>query len=351
MPASRSRAYPGRDLEGVGVRALTPLIEELAKQGHSVADLLRDFGLDARTVEDEDCRIPIALLDTLWQRASAVSGDHFFGLHAAEGVSRGSFGLLSYLGSVQPSLGEGLHSVIRYFRLLSDASEYRLELGGATVRLTAWQYVVTEAPVRQRVEFTIAAMFRYCKAAVVGDFCIEEVFFEHPAPPDTGEHRRIFGLEPRFLAGESGFRFAAAWLECPLHTSDRHLAALLQRLADWTLMETNSRQTTGRLLQKLILQESLRTPLTLATAAHRLGMSPRGLQRRLNRERTTLRRLTDELREAVAAQLLQETEQGLAEVASALGFSDLAAFCRAFKRWKGVTPAGFRRSRPAACAR
>jgi AraC-like DNA-binding protein len=64
----------------------------------------------------------------------------------------------------------------------------------------------------------------------------------------------------------------------------------------------------------------------------------------------------DEEAVAVAAQTLEgdgRSEQLAAhtlpvvEVAFRLGFSDQSAFSKAFKRWTGMNPAGYRRSRAA----
>ena len=44
-----------------------------------------------------------------------------------------------------------------------------------------------------------------------------------------------------------------------------------------------------------------------------------------------------------ARQLLAATDQPIAEIAGACGFADAAAFCRAFKRGEGTSPAAWRR--------
>ena len=44
-----------------------------------------------------------------------------------------------------------------------------------------------------------------------------------------------------------------------------------------------------------------------------------------------------------ARQLLAATDQPIVEIADACGFADAAAFCRAFKRGEGTSPAAWRR--------
>jgi AraC-like DNA-binding protein len=79
--------------------------------------------------------------------------------------------------------------------------------------------------------------------------------------------------------------------------------------------------------------------------ANRLHMSARTLQRRLESEGTRFTEVLDAVRERCARRLLAQLELPLAEVAYRAGFADLATFSRAFKRWTGIPPGAFRRTR------
>jgi AraC-like DNA-binding protein len=75
--------------------------------------------------------------------------------------------------------------------------------------------------------------------------------------------------------------------------------------------------------------------------ARELGLSRQTLYRRLKAEGVTFEQLLDGLRRRLALRLMRE---GLSvkEAAYRLGFSDPAAFSRAFKRWTGSSPSGMR---------
>lgn len=77
--------------------------------------------------------------------------------------------------------------------------------------------------------------------------------------------------------------------------------------------------------------------LTLEEAAELLSMSPRTLQRRLTEERTSFRRLKDNLLYTVAVDMMGE-DLSLTHIASQLGYSNIAHFSRSFKRISGLTP-------------
>lgn len=329
----------------IGVAAIQPVFTALVERGADPAALCAAVGIDPSVVRDPDARIPLGRLDAVWNHAAALLRDPHLGLHLAESVGSETFGLLSYLGASCPTWGDGLRAVCRYFRLLSDASSYHLNIEGPWAVVTATQDAPSLDSVRQRVEFTIAVLHCYGRRLVDGDWRTGEIFLEHPPPPDEllCEHIRVFGRLPRFSAGASGFTFPASLLERPLRTSEPHLAAILERLASRLLADTAPCPSIAQLVRTDLARIGLHGDLTLDGVAGRLGMSPRTLQRRLRDEATSLSDLVDQVRRTMATHLLSAPETGIAEVAYAVGFSEPAAFHRAFKRWTGRTPAEFRR--------
>ncbi len=75
--------------------------------------------------------------------------------------------------------------------------------------------------------------------------------------------------------------------------------------------------------------------------ARDLGYSRQTLYRRLKSEGVTYERLLDELRRRLALRFMR-AGLSVKEAGYRLGFSDPAAFSRAFKRWTGNSPSGMR---------
>jgi AraC-like DNA-binding protein len=72
--------------------------------------------------------------------------------------------------------------------------------------------------------------------------------------------------------------------------------------------------------------------------AAKLGMSRQTLFRRLKAEGATFVGVLDELRHKLALHYLSGEKVSVNETAYLVGFSDPAAFSRAFKRWTGASP-------------
>ena len=72
--------------------------------------------------------------------------------------------------------------------------------------------------------------------------------------------------------------------------------------------------------------------------AREMGLSRQTLYRRLKAEDVTFEQLLDELRHRLALKLVRDQQLPVKQAAWRLGFSDPAAFSRAFKRWTGTAP-------------
>jgi AraC-like DNA-binding protein len=83
-------------------------------------------------------------------------------------------------------------------------------------------------------------------------------------------------------------------------------------------------------------------PPDIHLIARQLHLSQRTLQRRLRGAGVTYGGLVAEVRRQAAERLLQDQRRKIADVARALGYSDPAHFTRAFVRWTGISPRGFR---------
>jgi len=104
----------------------------------------------------------------------------------------------------------------------------------------------------------------------------------------------------------------------------------------------------SRPLRRVIdyIEEHLGEDLSLLTLAAEAGMSPAHFAREFKRAKgTSVHRYLLGRRVEWAAALLAGTEQSVAEVALATGFSSQAHLTTAFQRLNGTTPAAYRRER------
>jgi AraC-like DNA-binding protein len=114
--------------------------------------------------------------------------------------------------------------------------------------------------------------------------------------------------------------------------SESAVAAYLARISSGSVVDR-----VRRVLARLLPQGEP----GVAAVARALDMSARTLQRQLEEEGTTFRDVLNDLRSEMAQAYLRDGHHTIAEVTYLLGFSETAAFSRAFKRWTGVAPSRY----------
>ena len=317
-------------------------IVDVARVPDAPEDLLASVGLPAAPAtgvwagESVDADAYYGLLER-------VAGDHDPGLPLRYGQAMrvDDLGALGLALKTAPTVGDALARLVRYVLVLSDTLEYELvdEPGGAA-------FVLVGRPHHRRG----AALANECALAAVasllgqiaGPACgPRSVTFQHPAPTDDRLHREGFGCPVAFGATQDAVHLDAAVRAHPTLLADEGLSAYL--LAQLDELRARSAERSLVLDVRAAVADALPDGQpSKSQIARRLGMSERTLHRRLAEEGESFQALVTDVRREAAESLLAAGTHGLADVAFLTGFSDQTAFTRAFKRWTGETPAGYR---------
>jgi AraC-like DNA-binding protein len=158
-----------------------------------------------------------------------------------------------------------------------------------------------------------------------------------------GYYARFKDVSPRVRFGQSANRlvFDASLVNAPLVSADHTSLRLAREQCERLLSSVRCGSRFIDRARRLVLRSDggIRSLEELATA---VNVSSRTLRRRLAHEGGSYSAVLDEERRATALLLLRSPTLSIKDVTERLGYSDVANFMRAFRRWTGQTPAGFR---------
>lgn len=323
------------------IKAVRVCVLAAARSGISLTDAAQRLDLDPALLEDPHARVPHTLLLRAWQELPALAGDAEFGLRAAETVSSQPFDIIDYVCAQVPTLREAIGRMLRYQRLLHDDAEVALEVAGSEARLTMRLRAVACTP-RHFGEYVVALWLHRARALIGTSFAPQRASFQHQAPPDIEPHRRRFQSPLVFQAPVNGLTFHAALLDSPVRSADPALGALLDRHAAELLSRLPPRDEPAQRVRAHLLHALPGELPAIEATARALGTSARTLQRLLRDEGTTYQALGDEVRRDLSLGYLREPQRTISEIAFLVGFNEVAAFTRAFRRWTGEAPSLFR---------
>lgn len=283
----------------------------------------------------------------LWDTAADLTGDPDFGLHLAEwvgGCSEELFDVLAFALRSCATLGDHYRLAARYIRLVHQGILLKVEEDGDVVRLQHSHHREPSATTRHPVEGFLALTLLQGRQALGEPFAPRAVCFTHARPTRISEHERIFRAPVHFGCARNELVLDRALLSRPQLHAEPRLLALLDRLLTGLMADVPQQHSIQDAVRRRMMDELPEREPAMAPIAAKLHMSSRSLQRRLRGEGTSFAQVLSDLRRDLALRYLQDGRIAIGEVGFLLGFLDVAAFQRAFKRWTGTTPAQYRRT-------
>lgn len=168
------------------------------------------------------------------------------------------------------------------------------------------------------------------------------VTFRHGAPADLAPYQQCFTVMPIFDAPLDMAAFDAALLDLPLPQANSHTRRLCEMQCRELLARRRARAGVAGQVREQLLADPTHMP-GMEQVAAALHISSRTLRRQLAEQDTSFRALVDEVRQALAEEMLRAGGFGTEEIAARLGYAEVASFIHAFRRWAGVTPGAFAR--------
>jgi AraC-like DNA-binding protein len=329
-----------RTLSMVVVRALCGA---MARVGADVGALLRDVGLSPEMLADPDARVASEIAFRIFEVAPVATADPLFALHAPSSMPAGAAEVLEFAGRSSRTIGEMLTRIARYYALLDDRTEMRIETSDDAARVVVRATTTPPAP-RAATEMLFSYLIERARALAGADVRLRAVCFHADGPSDVSAYEAFFRAPVRFSQPLNELVLDRACLDTPIATADAALASFLDRQAEVMLARLPKSDSIVERLRRLVAETLQDGDLPIEAAAKRLGVSARTLQRRLGEASTSYAATSESVRRELAAQYLGNQRLAIAEVAYLLGFSQTSAFHRAFKRWTGSTPSEYRRA-------
>jgi AraC-like DNA-binding protein len=322
------------------VRSLVSLMSYARAGGLSEAEITAELaavGLeDVRSASFEGF-MSLNRFGVLMRRIGERLCDDAVGLSVAEHVEPGSLGVFGKAVITAPTLEVALEVLCRYMRLYADVSFAGTMISDERVEFN-WAY----SPLilaRDCMCDRAARLFIVRMRDLFGeDWTPLEVHLQRPRPADLRRYRSTLCRSVHFDAASNRIIFRRSDLDRPNMHADPYTHDLAVALAERMLAERRIPDDLIIRTREDILHHLADEGTNIHETARRLGLSPRSLQRRLDDLGLTYQRLCEEVRIALAKELLAQTTLPMSEIAYRLGFSNQANLARASRRWFGKSP-------------
>ncbi|MEO8114409.1 MAG: AraC family transcriptional regulator, partial [Phenylobacterium sp.] len=298
-------------------------------------------GIDPQDLQDQDNRVPFARYIALMRAGQELCDDPALSLHNAEATDLSQISVVGLLAHASETIADSFIQLNRYGRLVADVGgaasggRFHLEYSPEGV----WMVDRRENP-NDFPEFTESTFTRFAVGPRMFDQTpfVKAVHFTHPAPAYRDEYDRIFRAPVVFEAARNAMLIDKDWATHRVALTPRYVFGILSEHANALLKDLESSTSTRGRVESLLMPVLHTGEVNMDLIARKLGVSRQTLFRKLKAEGVTFVGVLDELRHKLAVHYLSGKKTSVNETAYLVGFSEPAAFSRAFKRWTGSSP-------------
>ena len=333
---------PRQDQGIPGVYGLL-LLDVISRWGYNDESLFKPFGLTSEQLADPEFRIPTAIANDMVKHALKLTGEPTLGYHLGTQMRISIHGFIGYAIMTANNITEALVLANRFIQLRLPFLQLFFSTFGvkATVQL---QTDIQMEPLRTEISIALMIGLISMAKAITGiSDATGEVDFDFKKPEGFERFMAKFPTHQfRFEQPHLLLSFDKNYLMNKLVHADPIASQIAINQCEAELSALGERHRIAMRVRD-ILTNSEQHYLSIEAVADRLHMSDRTLKRQLAAEGTSFSTLVDEVRYRHATSLLSRTDFTLEQIADELGYSDVANFSRAFKRWSGRSPSNWRK--------
>lgn len=320
------------------IRALVVYLSHLGVPLRQSLDLV---GLDKASLFNEHSLLSTDVLESLYEHAEKKLGIKDLGFNFGQTIEPDRWSTLGYIAYTAPTLKRALEQQYKFQSLVGNLGSPMIKEQGDQI-LINWvpAYACSHHTVEEIITGWVALSRKLSAAPVMPT----KVFFAHACTGDERVYEQYFQCPVLFSQDANGVLVDAELLDVPLIKHEPQLHELLCQHAEQQLASFTEAVPIEVMSQYMINRLSVKVP-DIEEIAELMNLSVRTLQRKLSDAGTSYSQLLDSLRKQMAMDYLQMEHYSLMYIAEMTGFSEQSAFQRAFKRWTGMTPLQYRKSK------
>lgn len=312
--------------------------QRVKASGIALEPLLKQANLTLAQIEDAKVRIKVRDQIAFLNLAAAALEDDLLGFRLAQLPDLRQIGLLYYVLASSDSMLEAFRRAAHYTSIVNDGIA-QSAIEGRHVGLSLRYIGVSRHLDIHQVEFWMACLVRVCRQLTGLRVFPNRVRFAHHRNNGAGELAELFGDDIEFGAPVDETLFAVSVGQLPVVSADPYLNKILTAYCEEALAERQRAADSFRSrVENAVVPLLPHGKARANEIARRIGTSERTFARRLSSEGLTFSELLEGLRHDLARRYLAEGELSVSQIAWLLGYQEVGAFSRAFKRWSGETP-------------
>lgn len=283
-------------------------------------------------------------VNDLWLNALHLSKDKLFGLHFGESLQLSALGVVGDIIKSSETVGKALLIAASLTHLIT--SDFILEVKQeeetfSVIFIPAMPEGQSSPAAIQMLDLLMVFVIHELDGLILKKIKPLSVSYARQID-DVVEYERVMRCRP-VVNRDTCITFEKKYWNEPIITANYEMQSiLLQKVA--MLKNPAEKKALKNRIYNYLLENSYLGLVSLEDIASNFNISTRTLQRKLKEEGINFQQLADEARMVLAINYLKAGSYPVKEISYMLGYNELSAFTRTFKRWTGITPALYQKN-------
>ncbi|SIO38734.1 AraC family transcriptional regulator [Chitinophaga niabensis] len=281
-------------------------------------------------------------MNNLWTNAGQLTNDPLFGLHFGESLQIAALGMVGEIIKSSGTVGEAITHAAALSHLVTDL--FRMEVTSPGKTFTINYISLTDATPSfsflQLMDFFMVFTVHELDGLLLQKIQPKAVRYPYVVS-NIAEYERVLRCRPVKRTGEYALEFDKKYWDEPILSANYELQSLLLKKVQALPEQAAGTQSLQARIYNYLLTNAYLGIISLEQMAANFNISPRSLQRKLKEEGVKYQDIADAVRKSLAMHYMASGNYPLKEVSYMLGYNELSAFTRAFKRWTGDTPGSY----------
>jgi AraC-like DNA-binding protein len=276
----------------------------------------------------------------IWMNAIALSGDPLFGLHFGESLQLVALGVVGEVIKSSRTVGEAITIAASLVHLIT--ADFNMQITADDELFTIHFVPISPDWEQSPIVLQVLHLLMIFTIHELDGLLLQKIkplSFQYGLETEHIEElTRLARCEVKIYPGEFAIDLKKTYWNEPIITVNYELQQmLLQKISP----EDNTKykkETFHSRIYNYLLANCYLGVASLEDIAANFDLSPRTVQRKLKQEGIVFQQIVNEARKKMAISYLKSGDVPLKQVSYLLGYNEVSAFNRTFKRWMGMTP-------------
>jgi len=333
-------------MENQQKKLVISLLAYAAQRDISPGALCELSNITDKELQQKDKPLTQKQVGDAWANAINLSRDEFFGLHFGESLQLSALGIVGEIIKTSGTVGEAITVASSLVHLITDAFQLEISQQEDTFavqfipQLPNWQNVLTA---KQTLDLLMVFVVHEMDGLMLKKIKPQKVSYM-PQTVNNAELERVMRSPVIAGANKNTLVFDKALWDEPIITANYELQKLLLKQVPVADKFDNEPQALNTRIYNYLMGNSYLGMVSLDDIASNFNLSTRTIQRKLKDEQVSFQQITNEVRKSLAINYLKAGDVPVKQISYMLGYNELSAFTRTFKRWMGTTPGAYARA-------